>query len=749
MGKKWDHHKGGMLEWINWLGEILTEANRTMKPGALGLVWSIPRTSHWTGMAIELAGFRIVDIVHHANGCLSEDTEIYVKGKGWVQFHECETGDTVIGYNVETDSFSFQDVTQTHRFNYSDTAYRIESDFTDQIVSIGHRCIVEQNGTLTFREASTLQQQVSVPFLEGMPKLSDSVSDSQCNASDKEYNLLGELCQAIDFQCKYGSESSVANLPGMRCGVLPENKQHETEVLLKELRGQCKEKRSDNVGSSQEYCQQRTGGLDGRQQGVLCPKHGRGKQSSLEGRRDSIQEKRELQKCSICSMPQGILGNGSEGWVCNGTPTDNGSNRREMPAKDGSCSSHQPRSNRQSDQKFDALSKQPGSQIVRTRESGCKTTLATVTPFHYEGVVWCVSVPDTAFIARRNGKIFVTGNSGFPKAQDIGKLIDNMAGAEREVVGKSQYAARRSSSPYGQGATQCVEIDSRNITAPATDEAKQWDGWKTPALKPAVEGWWLIQKPISESSIARNILKHGVGGINIEACRIESKTPRPKLTNEISASGLTGTGGSNTLGSFTVRGSKAIGTTTEGRYPANLVLSCGANCDGGDHSPDCPVSVIGDQSEWMDSGKRSPQGKKVCANAGSTWEGWGMKSQHESISYSDKGTAARYFKQLPFDPETATSIYYQAKASKSDRSSGGVVPNVHPTVKSRHLIAYFLKLITPPGGVVLDCFGGSGTTAVAAIENGFNYCLIEKESEYIEIINQRIAATQLPLFQAV
>ena len=117
----------------------------------------------------------------------------------------------------------------------------------------------------------------------------------------------------------------------------------------------------------------------------------------------------------------------------------------------------------------------------------------------------------------------------------------------------------------------------------------------------------------------------------------------------------------------------------------------------------------------------------------------------EATNYSDAGNgknASRFFKQLSFDPETAPSIYYQAKASKSDRTCNGLVQNTHPTVKSRHLLSYFLKLITPPGGIVLDCFGGSGTTAVSAIESGFNYLLIEREPEYIEIINQRIAATK-------
>ena len=104
----------------------------------------------------------------------------------------------------------------------------------------------------------------------------------------------------------------------------------------------------------------------------------------------------------------------------------------------------------------------------------------------------------------------------------------------------------------------------------------------------------------------------------------------------------------------------------------------------------------------------------------------------------DQGTAARYFKQLPFDPETANSVYYQAKASTNDRSCGGTVENAHPTVKSRHLIKYLIQLITPPNGVVLDPFCGSGTTALACKELGRNYICIEKELEYYQIACNRI-----------
>ena len=321
--------------------------------------------------------------------------------------------------------------------------------------------------------------------------------------------------------------------------------------------------------------------------------------------------------------------------------------------------------------------------------------------------------------------------SGFPKGQDISKHIDAIYKAEKEVVGRKNPHLDGSKRKVLKGFTGSVDLDYQGInledgTIPVTaPEAKQWDGWKTPALKPAVEGWWLVQKPISESSIARNILKHGVGGINIEACRIGTETRiNPPRTKGKTAS----------MGSFAM--CDGVDSVVSGRYPANLILSCGADCKGNNHSLDCPVSVIGEQSGICTSGGKKPYingsiAKKCVASFSHGLDG----KPRNYTSETNTGTSARYFKQLPFDPET---IYYQAKASTKDRSSNGVVENIHPTVKSTALMEYFIKLITPPNGMVLDPFGGSGTTGVAAKNLGFNYTLIERVQEYIEIINQRL-----------
>lgn len=171
------------------------------------------------------------------------------------------------------------------------------------------------------------------------------------------------------------------------------------------------------------------------------------------------------------------------------------------------------------------------------------------------------------------------------------------------------------------------------ITAAATDEAKQWQGWGT-ALKPALEPITVARKPF-KGTVAANVLEWGTGAINIDGCRVE--------------------------------GGESDGITTSGRWPANLIH------DGSDE----PTELL--------------------------------------------GAAARFF--------------YCAKASKKDRGDG----NTHPTVKPTDLMAYLCRLVTPPGGVVLDPFMGSGSTGKAAVREGFRFIGIEMDAEYLAIAEARIA----------
>lgn len=288
---------------------------------------------------------------------------------------------------------------------------------------------------------------------------------------------------------------------------------------------------------------------------------------------------------------------------------------------------------------------------------------------------------------------------GFPKSLDISKAMDKAAGADREVVSDNPNHRAVSGVNY-EGVYAGGNTGNKHITAPATEEAKQWQGWGS-ALKPAHEPIVLARKPLSEKTIAENVLKHGTGAINVDGCRVElqdnENTSRPVLQTQ----------------SWKNTSSVGVGSVTDdwkkGRFPANLIH------DGSDE--------VEEEFANQSQGKRcsKPSGSHVRHNTNKkTTEIYGKYNPYVTAGHDDiGGNASRFF--------------YCAKASKKDRNG-----SKHPTVKPISLMRYLCRLITPPGGIVLDPFAGSGTTGQAALEEGFKSILIEKEQDYITDIKSRL-----------
>lgn len=237
--------------------------------------------------------------------------------------------------------------------------------------------------------------------------------------------------------------------------------------------------------------------------------------------------------------------------------------------------------------------------------------------------------------------------SGFPKSLDVSKAIDKAAGAEREVTGRTKTPYKLAAAGGNTGAMsdlgkQSVDEDGYRYTehtAPATPDALKWQGFGT-ALKPAVEFWWLCRKPLSEKTVAQNVLKWGTGGLNIDGCRIGSSPDDPNLRfNEVEHKG-DGTWLRKTQTS-------PHSTGSQGRFPANLVLTC---CGNEPHDEDCAVRMLDEQSGTLKSGggdKGNRPGVKGVFGRSAD-----VGFSHEYVP--DSGGASRFF--------------YVAKASKSDRN---------------------------------------------------------------------------------
>ena len=342
-----------------------------------------------------------------------------------------------------------------------------------------------------------------------------------------------------------------------------------------------------------------------------------------------------------------------------------------------------------------------------------------------------VAIEDAGF-EMRDSLAWLYG-SGFPKSHDIGKAIDKNAGAEREVLGLKVYgdgetfnggkfSGRAGGGIMGTAAPRPASME----TAPATPEAERWQGWGT-ALKPAFEPIVLARKPLAEKTVARNVLAHGTGALNIDGCRIG--------TEERTQRGI-GAGAFRLHGFSTVEelreAAAAGGKCPDGRDAAATLARWDAVADTPPEivSGRWPANVLLDQhaAAWVDeqggvlkSGAHRTHHQRHAVGGNGLTHGR-MEGVTGPESEANEGGASRFF--------------YSAKAPKSER------PNVdgvqHPTVKPLAIMRWLIRLVTPPGGTVLDPFAGSGTTIEAALIEGFDPVGIEMEAEYLPLIQHRI-----------
>lgn len=284
--------------------------------------------------------------------------------------------------------------------------------------------------------------------------------------------------------------------------------------------------------------------------------------------------------------------------------------------------------------------------------------------------------------------------SGFPKSLDVSKAIDKAAGAEREVVGRhTQSKQTRGEQKTLSGGSLAWAHD---ITAPATDAAKKWQGFGT-SLKPASEHWVLVRRPISEKTVVANVLKYSTGALNIDGCRIGTETRSYSINGAVKGGGF-GLGNNQPA-------EERDRKTVSGRFPANLILSEGE-----------AVTELDRQS-----GTAKPKPARKGRKGGTAIYSGGCSPDAEGYWPEDYGGGASRF-------------FYVAKASKKDRGIG----NTHPTVKSTVLMDYLIRLITPVGGIVLDPFTGSGSTGVAAVRQNFKFVGIENDKKSFEIAKNRL-----------
>lgn len=349
---------------------------------------------------------------------------------------------------------------------------------------------------------------------------------------------------------------------------------------------------------------------------------------------------------------------------------------------------------------------------------------------------WTATAIEDAGFEIRDVVVHLFG-TGFPKSLNVSKAIDAAAGAAREVVETKaglpgwSLASSKGAAVYGGGiggtgdpAKECA------ITAPATSDAARFAGYGT-ALKPASEHWILARKPLA-GTVAENAIAYGTGGLRIDDCRIDGG-PVQK------AAGALGGYGASRDGKY----EKGTGAEfhSVGRFPANVTLD------------ETAAALLDEQSGTLyvpgTNGNKGPTGSGMFLDA--------LGAVDQRATYNDPGGASRFFyvakatraekdaglDHLPLRTGGDATDREEGSAGLNSPRAGsgrmGGVRNHHPTVKSIALMRWLCRLITPPGGIVLDLFAGSGTTGLAALAEGLRFVGVEREAEFVDVAAGRLA----------
>jgi DNA modification methylase len=577
MGNSWDDDKGGRKQWIEWMSEVMRECLRVMKPGAHGLVWALPRTSHWTATALEDAGFRVKDSILH---CF---------GSGFPKSTNVKKQAEKAGISCVCD----EDLSDMR--NELDAERSVSSDAQSDMRA--H----------LFRSSSA---QDSADHAEASPTLSELPKSVHAEKSDRV------------------EQSQDMRLPMPRCN----------QALAS---GVC--------CSPTGNCTDGTSGMDREKPCQLLGKHERTEQPSVEGRRDFQKNQRQLHRSEVSAVSCGVPTDGAQGRLHHGASTSDGK-------------AHGP----DADPNRGGASQ--GSQHAEQRdiESGM--------------------VP------------------GQPITQACGRC------------GKARFAEG-----YGS------------------------------ALKPAIEIWWLIQKPLEKNlTISANVLKWGCGALNIDASRIGFASAHDKAA-AAQRSCRDQNDGRTAYGKFE-NGPESLAPYLEkmdkGRFPANLILSHTPYCTDTQCDIECAVRELDAQSGTLKSGAirvGQPQGSNFSQSHVRT-------AQYDRPG--DSGGASRFFyvakiskaernaglEGMPLKESQTLNKYVKPSEGRTAPKCGGPKQNHHPTVKPKKLMTYLIRMVTPPGGTVLDPFMGSGSTGLAAGESGFSFVGIEKDPEYFSIASKRVSA---------
>ncbi len=727
MGKAWD---GSGIEYNI---ETWQKCYNVLKPGGYLLAFGGSRTYHRMACAIEDAGFEIRDCIMWIYGCYSADTQV-LTNKGWKYFYELDKTEKILQWDKDTNKLFWIKPLNYFEYDIYDEMILLENRHTSQLLSKNHKVIakIQRNER---KQVNGVRKIIS-------KKGNYEIIEAQ--DLDKRWNISLPIASNLDgeIDCKYPYmlgwwlTDAYKHKDGKAC-MFTQSKHKTLQKLkaeldrLKEL-GECNYseyiKDDGNINHKPEHIFYVTGKLADY---LLTNYNNR--EMTWDLLNFNLTSKKELLQGLIDG--DGSVRKGSYSktfWTKKQIRKDIMSallttmNYRNYIVEDG--------------------------VVFNVEHNSTEISYKHRKPLQkYKGKIYCLETETGAFVVRRNGKPFISGNSGFPKSMNIGLAIDKRNGVDNRT-GKILNGTHSHNIVYNSGHNR--EFEERHAT-------NDWKGWGT-TLKPAYEPIIVARKPFN-GSLVDNIIENGVGGINIDECRVPTaEKDLEKLNSEWDREWNTNYNNfSEKIGGqsgFDYSNSRVENKGLTGRFPANIIHDGSEEATAGMPYTNSSKQIIGGAN------RKAYEQKEIVNPCG--WKESNRIRKTEGYN-DDGGSASRYF--------------YCAKASKKDRDEGldefknvsgasitnrkegsaGLVmqdgkqnpfagkaspnnKNTHPTVKPTELMQYLVRLVTPKGGIILDPFMGSGSTAKAVMfENkernaDYKFIGVELTEEYLPIAKARI-----------
>lgn len=789
MGKEWDSFKDNQA-YQKWTEEWAKKALRVLKPGAFGLVFCGTRMVHRLTCGLEDAGFEIRDVISWLYLCLSEDTKILTT-EGWKGKDEIKKQDVIFGFDYIKNEVYLDLVENVFSYYFNGKMVNLENQYTDQLITPNHKVLCKYK---IRKQASTKRKKYT---------------DDQYRYIDA-WQIKGDGC-ILPLGAKYDGNLSIGG------------------TLLAELIGWILTEgwfqgNSINISQSKKEGCFRIRYLLGRLN-IEYSEYERIRDKTIiqNGKEYFYPDYKEIQfylkSSDITKKIQSIIPNNKPAWHLLKIPfKEKKALLNGLMGGDGSGEYGFFQSDKFFLEWFQTFIHLMGYRglinlnetsvsFSKKGETNLQEKHLSVDKRHksYEGLVWCIQTQGGNFFAKRNGKIFITGNSGFPKGTDLSRAIDRklgfkpLYGPEKLAPDGKPYSARQieghtmtTENVYGETVVNPIKW---HVQIPQSDIAKAWYDFRT-CLKPAREDVVLIQKP-REGTFVDNILKWGVGGINIGGSRIDINIDL-ETDNRIKDEAKNIIRVLDTQDKGQVKFHKKIEGymhnlfNLKGRYPTNVIIDeaiadlLDTIYNTGDSTPKLKFNKDVNR-QIPERAVFNPENSGFFKKTSQTWNGVCTYPDAPSVSksfYKTPTIKTVYSKEnektYPFGGWTERSMehyglkdgggiskfFYVPKASTGEREVGlsDIEPrkrdntrnapcdvpqnrnnpcyNFHPTVKPIKLLTYLLRMIKPPteNPIVLDPFAGSGSTGIAARIENCDYILIERNELYMEILNKRMNA---------